>query len=102
MRFSSHLSSSTFNTGKLEAARVNPSFKRRGASSRPRRCGIEITRGAGIFEILFALSRGSSIWLEKKSDPTDAVQKNGTFPVPLCFSSEGRATHAHCRVGRRG
>src|SRR5713226_5030166 len=52
MRFSSHLSSSTFNTGMLEAARVNPALRRRLASSRPRRCGIETTRGADISKIL--------------------------------------------------
>src|SRR5258705_7248524 len=50
MRLSSHLSSSTFSTGTLEAARVNPSLRRRIASSRPRRCGSETTRGAGMIE----------------------------------------------------
>src|SRR4051812_33964497 len=51
MRLSSHLSSSTFSIGKLEAARVNPVLRRRIASSRPRLCGIETTRGADILKL---------------------------------------------------
>src|SRR4051794_19427785 len=53
MRSSSHRSSSTFNTGMLSAARVNPTLRRRVASSRPRRCGIKTTSGADIGQILF-------------------------------------------------
>jgi hypothetical protein len=39
----------------LEAARVNPALRRRLASSRPSRCGIETTRGADILKILTSI-----------------------------------------------
>src|SRR3984957_11645633 len=48
MRSPSHLSSSTVSTGTLVAARVKPALRRRVASSRPSRCGIETMRGADI------------------------------------------------------
>src|SRR5260370_18471762 len=67
MRLSSHLSSSTCNTGTLEAARVSPVFRRRTASSRPRLCGIETTNGADIAEILFDPTACNSRSFEKKS-----------------------------------
>src|ERR1700721_2681229 len=48
MRSPSHLSSSPVSTGTLVAARVKPALRRRVASSRPSRCGIETMRGADI------------------------------------------------------
>jgi hypothetical protein len=61
-----------------------------------------MTRGADIFEILFGTTPFNFVWFEKKSDPTDAVQKMELSRFPFVFSAEGRATHAHCRAGRRG
>src|ERR1700722_19176592 len=63
MRLSSQRASSMWSIGTLDAARVTPSFRRRVASARPRRCGIETIRGAGIFvslDYLSACSRQSS------------------------------------------
>src|SRR5665213_1085838 len=49
MRSSCHLSSSTLSTGTLATVRVNPTLRRRIASSRPSRCGMDTIRGEGIF-----------------------------------------------------
>src|ERR1700730_12453746 len=89
MRSSSHRSSSTFNTGMLEAARVSPAVRRRLASSRPRLWGGETTRGAGISEFLFRdnseITTCNSIWF-KKSSLSQGQSRDGTIWVPVCFS----------------
>src|ERR1700704_2897026 len=99
MRFSSHRSSSTFKTGMLEAARVKPVFRRRVASSRPRRCGIETTRGALIFGSSSDVTACISSFVGKKRAADQRWRSDGTFRIPICFSYEGRATGADCRAG---
>jgi hypothetical protein len=71
MRLSSHRSSSTVNTGKLEVARARPVFKRRMASSCPRLCGIETTNGADITAILIDPTACNSRSFERKSSVHD-------------------------------
>src|ERR1700716_3683485 len=85
MRSSSHLSSSTFNTGTLEAARVNPVLRRRIASSRPRRCGIETTRGADICESFPRLLHVIPYRSKKSAPPINAVQKMELYGFPFVF-----------------
>src|SRR6202049_4809819 len=100
MRLSSHLSSSTFSTGMLEAARVNPALRRRVASSRPRRCGIETTRGADIFGSSTDVTRCNPAWFEIKSRTGPRQRKDGTLWVPAGFFRRGRSNSAHL-PGRR-
>src|SRR5271168_5492292 len=82
----------------LAAARVKPALRRREASSRPRRWGIETMRGADI--------------LDTPADPTRAIpdgSKNDGRTVDLLApkhqtGSGGRCdyTYGYCRVsGRR-
>src|SRR5947207_7660319 len=104
MRLSSHLSSSTFSTGMLAAARVNPSLRRRVASSRPRRCGSETTRGADM--------TGSSLQRtphvvphisEKRDSPQRGTcgnpQELSLFP--FVFSRRWQRNSGSCRAGRK-
>src|ERR1700682_4130150 len=101
MRLSSHLSSSTCNTGTLEAARVRPAFRRRTASSRPRLFGIETTSGADITEILFDQTACNSRSFEKKSSVhyRDAQMELSQFPC--VFWPDGRA-NTRLTAGLRG
>src|ERR1700744_379901 len=76
MRSPSQRSSSTCSTGMLEAARVSPAFRRRVASARPSRCGIETMSGVDISQIpvliqLHLIARGS----KGRAGPTLAIQK---------------------------
>src|SRR6476661_1010049 len=100
MRFSSHLSSSTFSTGKLEAVRVNPFLRRRIASSRPSRWGIETMRGADIF-CTSGRENGAQVHvianhLEKRGTPLRARGTMELSGFPFVFSADGRATR--CRL----
>src|ERR1700686_2504032 len=102
MRFSSHRSSSTFNTGMLEAARVNPGLRRRVASSRPRRCGIETTRGADIFGSSSNVTACNSTLSGKKRAANNRRGNPRELSVfPFVFPANGSATGADCRAGRR-
>src|SRR6266852_9831744 len=85
MRFSSHLSSSTFSTGMLAAARVNPSLRRRVASSRPRRCGSETTRGADMFGSSSNVTASNSTFSGKKEQRISAKGTRGNFPGSRVF-----------------
>src|SRR6202158_831471 len=96
MRFSSHRSSSTFNTGMLVAARVNPRLRRRAASSRPERCGIETTRGADIFGSSSKVPACNSTFSRKKRAANNCRGPVGTFRVPGCFSSQWQRNR--CRL----
>src|ERR1039458_8039136 len=97
MRSPSQRASSTCNTGTLDATRVSPSFRRRVASSRPRRCGIETIRGVGIPLILSlcnftACSHG---WFSKKRSERE-LENDGTFQAPICF--QVRRQSNRCRL----
>src|SRR3984957_20399343 len=97
MRLSSQRASSMWSIGTLDAARVTPSFRRRVASSRPRRCGIETIRGAGIF-----VSRVYTSVCNNQSSPGKDSGRSGTtepFNLPFVFKSKGRAKIADCRAG---
>src|SRR5258706_5861768 len=85
MRLSSHLSSSTFSTGTLAAARVNPSLRRRVASSRPRRCGSETTRGADMIESSSDLTERNSKFSREKGATLARREPAGTFRAPASF-----------------
>src|SRR5258708_18617085 len=90
MRLSSHLSSSTCNTGTLDVARASPVFRRRIASSCPRRCGIETTNGADIAAILFYPTPCNSGSLEKKSSAQCRDAQMELSQLPFVFPAEGR------------
>src|SRR6266481_6104441 len=85
MRLSSHLSSSTFSTGTLAAARVNPSLRRRVASSRPRRCGSETTRGADMTGSSSDVTACNSTFLGKKGRRISAKGTRRNFPYSRLF-----------------
>src|ERR1700760_4344824 len=99
MRLSSHRSSSTFNIGRLEAARVNPALSRRVASSRPKRCGIETIKGADIFESSTDVTVCNPTSFQQKSRSNNRVSKMELYASLFVFPADGRATDADCRAG---
>lgn len=65
----------------------------------PRRWGIETTSGADIFQLLADVTACNSYGFEMKSHMRLWRFKNGTFWVPMCFSSRWQSNDAHCRAG---
>src|ERR1700733_7770669 len=94
----SQRASSTCNTGTLDETRVSPSFRRRVASSRPRRCGIETISGAGILVSLDHITACRCQSSPKKNNERTSVTTE-LFKLPFVFWSKGRATGADCRAG---
>jgi hypothetical protein len=59
-------------------------LRRRVASSRPSRCGIDTIRGADIFKSCSAVAECSSILAEKK-EHGGVARGEGTLQVPIGF-----------------
>src|SRR6202034_3868882 len=97
MRSASQRASSRCDTGTLDETRVSPSLRRRVASSRPRRCGIETIRGAGIrvsFDQISACVGPPKIETTNKHWNMTELSE-----PPFVFQFQGRATGADCRAG---
>src|ERR1700751_5016614 len=76
----SQRSSSTLSTGTLAAARDSPPLRRRLASSRPRRCGIETTSGTDI-QTPFLVAELHLILLSQKTES----KGRGRGPVRISY-----------------
>src|ERR1700761_5809127 len=85
MRSPSHLSSSTVSTGTLVAARVNPALRRRVASSRPSRCGIETMSGADIAGFSLNLTIEIPHGSKNRGDQINGRLKMEPYELPFVF-----------------